>query len=168
MSLRLDADLVKKLRKRAESLGIGLTVLLRRYIEAMAMQDEIGVGRPVYISRDELAFLAEAVMSCGKQDEYAETISRILEVALRWRFGDLDLPPELILKEALNLLSAQNRILEFKVRAAGSSTVASFTATSRAVGETVSASLTKLLNSVGAITRTRSAGSTFLIEVRRT
>lgn len=166
VSLRLDADLVKKLSKRAESLGIGLTVLLRRYIEAMAVQDEAGLGRPVHIPRDEFSFLVEAVVACGKKEVYAEIMSKFLEVSLRWRFGDLDLPPGVILKEALSLLSIQNKILEFKVRSDGSSAVASFTAVNRTVGDAVSASIIKLLNSVGARVSARSAGTTYLVEVR--
>ncbi len=143
-------------------------MLLRRYIEAMALQDDIGVGKPVYISRDELNFLAEAAISCGKQDEYAEMLSRILEVALRWRYGKLDLPPEAAMTEILSLLSTQNRILEYEVKSGGSSTIATFSAPSKAVGTVICLSLAKLLNTIGASTRVKSAGTTFLIEVRKT
>ncbi len=142
-------------------------MLLRRYIEAMALQDDIGVGRPVYISRDELSFLAEVVMSCGRQDEYAEMLSHIFEVALRWRYGKLDLPPEVVLREVLSLLSTQNRILEYEVKTSGPAVIASFSAPSKSVGTVISLSLAKLLNSIGVSTRVRSAGTTFLIEVRK-
>ena len=83
--MRLDARLVKKLSERAEELGIGLTVLLRRYIEAMAFQDDTGLGRPVSVSRDELNFLTDAVIKCGKLNDYAEMLANAFEVALKWR-----------------------------------------------------------------------------------
>lgn len=153
--------------KRAEALGIGLTVLLRRYIETMALQDEMSTGKQVRITLDELNFLTEAVTECGRQDEYADLLSRIFEVVLMWRFGGLDIPPEAALREVMSMLRMQNRILEYDVRVVDNLVVTSFTAPSKAVGTAIGMALVRLLNSVGAKTELRSVGTTFLVEVRR-
>ena len=132
----------------------------------MALHDEVGVGRPVHLSRDEHAFLARAVVECGLLEEYSEMLANILGVALRWRFGASDIPAEVAVREALSILNTQNRVLDFEVRVNGPAVLASFSTPSPHVGEVIAASITKLLTSMGRKARTRSAGSTVLIEVR--
>ncbi len=133
----------------------------------MAIQDDTGLGRPVSVSRDELSFLADAVIKCGKLDEYAEMLAGAFEVALRWRYGGLDFPPEAALREVLSMLKAQNRILEYEVRSSGPLVLATFTTPSRSVGEVLASSLIKLMKPMSNSSTLRSAGTTFLIEVRR-
>ncbi len=120
VSIRLDERIVKMLNQKANELGIGLTVLIRNYVETMVAHEKIGISKTVHIPAEEYDLLLSNVLkdSAGKE-KYIKFLKHIILAKLLWIYGrdhGENVSPYLI-HDILNILKTEGRIDTYGVRA---------------------------------------------------
>jgi predicted DNA-binding protein len=168
ISLRLDRELVEKLARRARELGVGVSVLIRRYIETMILYEELGLSRPVRLGVEEYGRLVKLVTDTGRIDEYISYLVEMFELITAWNFGNRETVSlyELLAK-LMELLKSEGRITDYRAYSGGNRVGITFETISADAANLLNKALTRFLIKIGKnVTNVKTVGRTAYIEVK--
>lgn len=114
VSLRIDEELMKKLNKRASELGVGVTALMRRYLEFMLSHETTKSYPVMCVPSAEYAYLVRVVVSnAGEMNRYIDYVSELYKNLIQIYLGE---SPEVgeVLRRFLEMLKLEGKVLEFR------------------------------------------------------
>ncbi|MEM2393048.1 MAG: ribbon-helix-helix protein, CopG family [Zestosphaera sp.] len=115
VSLRIDEELVKKLNKRASELGVGITTLMRRYVEFMLLHESTRSYPMIWVSSAEYTYLAKIVSSDAELvSRYVDYVSELYKSLIQVFGGEFTDVSE-VLRKLLELLKLEGKVLEFRL-----------------------------------------------------
>ncbi len=119
VSIRLDERIVKMLSQKANELGIGLTVLIRNYVEAMIAHEKMGISKTIHIPAEEYdLILSHIAKDIVEKRKYVEFLKHIILAKLLWIYGrdyGEKVSPQLV-NDVLKILKTEGRIDTYGIR----------------------------------------------------
>ena len=122
VSIRLDERIVKMLSQKANELGIGLTVLIRNYVETMIAHEKIGISKTIHIPAEEYdLMLNHIVKDSNEKERYVEFLKHVILAKLLWIYGrdyGEKVSPQLV-NDVFEILKTEGRIDAYGIRDLG-------------------------------------------------
>jgi hypothetical protein len=167
ISLRLDRELVEKLARRARELGIGVSVLMRRYIETMILYEGLGLTRPVRLGVEEYGRLVKLVTEAGHADDYIAYLVEMFELITAWNFGNREsVGLYELLAKLMEMLKNEGKITDYRAYSGGKKVGITYETVSADVANILNKALTRFLAKIGKnVTNMKAVGRTAFIEV---
>ncbi len=165
--MRLDKELIEKLARRAKEVGVGVSVLMRRYVETMLLYEELGLSKPVRLSVEEYGRLVKSIAAKENVEEYIEYLVGMFDLVTAWSFSDRKAVSlyELLAK-LMELLKMEGKVTGYRVYSGGNKVGIAFEAVTTEVTGVLTKALAKFLAKAGKnLTKMKTVGRTAFIEV---
>lgn len=106
---------MKKLNKRASELGVGVTTLMRRYLEFMLLHEITRSYPTACIPSAEYAHLVKTVLGSEEGvDKYVNYVSELYKNIIQAYLGESTEVSEVV-RKFLEMLKLEGKVLEFKL-----------------------------------------------------
>lgn len=146
VSVRLNEKTVELLNRIAKEKNVGLSVLIRQYVESMLMLETTSISKIIHIPIEEYIFLIKK-LNKNELDAYIDEILRIFSLRYLWKYSISIEHAVLadILKEFLEIMKISGRIHDYEIKTHGAKIFAKLILSNKALSKIIESLLRRLL-----------------------